>query len=126
MAGFPMSVSSATGVPQEVDYASARTIYAYIHAMKAKGFDIGAFYYSTRHGALLKYVPNYTLEEGRFLLTGQSLAAEELVQELANVGLLTVLKTAADWKQSGRLGQDWKITRQQVPDASDKPTRDEL
>jgi hypothetical protein len=126
MAGFPMSVSSATGVPQEVDYASARTIYAYIHAMKAKGFDIGAFYYSTRHGALLKYVPNYTLEEGRFLLTGQSLAAEELVQELANVGSLTVLKTAADWKQSGRLGQDWKITRQQVPDASDKPTRDEL
>lgn len=127
MAGYLMSVSIDTpAAPEEVDYASAGTVYAYTHALKAKGFDIGALYYTTRHGALLKYIPAHTSQEGRFLLTGQLLPAEDFVKRLAEVGSLSVLKTAADWNQPGRLGEDWKITRQKLPDVSDKPTRDEL
>lgn len=127
MAGYEMSLSTAIPtVPEEVDYASAASVYEHTHALKAKGFDIAAFYYSTRHGALLKYVPTHTSEEGRFLLTGQLLPSADFVQRLANFGVLKVLKTAVDWNQPGRLGQDWKTTRQQVPDVSDKPTRDEL
>ncbi|MHC8289203.1 hypothetical protein ACYZUD_20800 [Pseudomonas sp. XS1P51] len=127
MAGYQLSRSATTpAVPEEVDYASAASVYAHTHALKAKGFDIAAFYYSTRYGALLKYVPTHTAQEGRFLLTGQLLSAEDFVFRLANISLLKVLKTASDWNQPGRLGQDWKITRQQTPDVSDKPTRDEL
>lgn len=127
MASHEMVLSTAIPtVPVEVEYASAASVYAHTHALKAKGFDIDAFYYSTRHGALLKYAPSHTPEEGRFLLTGRFVSSEDFVLRLAVVGVLRVLKTAADWHQPGRLGRDWKIARQQVPDASDKPTRDEL
>jgi hypothetical protein len=127
MASHEMVLSTAIPtIPVEVDYASAASVYAHTHALKAKGFDIDAFYYSTRHGALLKYAPSHTPEEGRFLLTGRFVSSEDFVLRLAVVGVLRVLKTAADWHQPGRLGRDWKIARQQVPDASDKPTRDEL
>ncbi|WP_432668947.1 hypothetical protein [Pseudomonas umsongensis] len=127
MAGHEMSLSPAIPTaPLEVDYASAASVYEHTHAMKAKGFDIDAFYYSTRHGALLKYDPTHSSEEGRFLLTGHFTSSEDFVLKLAVVGGLRVLKTAADWNQAGRLGQDWRVARQQVPDVSDKPTRDEL
>ncbi|KAA0982409.1 DUF4329 domain-containing protein [Pseudomonas sp. ANT_J28] len=126
-AGYELSRSTTIpAVPQEVNYATAGSVYAYTHVLTAKGFNIEAFYYSTRHGALLKYVPAHTQEEARFLLTGQLLSSEDFVYRLANVSVLKVLKTAADWNQPGRLGQDWKITRQQVPDVFDRPTRDEL
>jgi hypothetical protein len=127
MAGHEMSLSPAIPTaPLEVEYASAASVYAHTHALKAKGFDIDAFYYSTRHGALLKYDPTHSSEEGRFLLTGHFTSSEDFVLKLAVVGGLRVLKTAADWNQAGRLGQDWRVARQQVPDVSDKPTRDEL
>lgn len=110
----------------EVEFASTTSIYAYTHLLKSRGFDIDAFYYTTRQGALLKYRPTNSKGEVEFLLSSSGLASEKFVSELANIGMLAVLRPASDWNQSGRLGQNWKITRLQVPDVTDKPTRDEL
>jgi hypothetical protein len=126
MASHQLAQSVSAPTADEVDYASAASVYAHTHVLKAKGFDIGAFYYSTRHGALLKYEPTHTLKEGVFLRTGQLLSSEDFVFRLANIGQLKVLKAAPGWNQPGRLGQDWRVTRQQAIDVSDNPTRDEL
>jgi len=117
-------------------FPSPSLIYAHTHALKAKGFDITAYYYSTRYGALLKYTPNYSSVEKTFLQTSQLplvdgkwitvSSTEEFISRLAEIGNLEVLLAAFYWRQAGRLGLDWKVTRQQGPDVFDKPARDEL
>lgn len=118
------------------NFPSPSLIYAHTHALKAKGFDITAYYYSTRYGALLKYTPNYSSAEKALLQTNQvrlvngkwitELSSEEFISRLAEIGNLEVLLAAFYWRQAGRLGREWKVTRQQSPDVFDKPARDEL
>jgi hypothetical protein len=99
---------------------------AHTHALKAKGFDITAYYYSTRGGALFTYVPAYSPAEKALLLTEPALAADQFISRLADIGILKVLRAASDWMQAGRLGILWRIEREQASAKTDKPTRDEL
>lgn len=127
MASYQLSASlTASAAMDEVTFAAPAQVHACTHALKDKGFDIEAYYYSTRFGALLRYVPAYTREERALLLPTQSLSSEAFVSRLAETGVFKVLKAADDWRQEGRLGLHWKVRRQDMPDVSDKPTRDEL
>ena len=118
------------------NHPSPSLIYAHTHALKARGFDITAYYYSTRYGALLKYTPNYSSAEKTLLQTNQVQlvdgkwitvsSSEEFISRLAEIGNLEVLLAAFYWRQAGHLGRDWKVIRQQGPDVFDKPARDEL
>jgi len=121
----------------EKNFPSSTMIYAHTHTLKSKGFDITTYYYSTRYGALLKYTPNFSRKEELLLLVSQKLkegdklvytiAPEEYISRLADMGNLEVLKTAFYWRQAGRLGSGWKVTHQQEPpEISRHPVRDEL
>ncbi|MGL6243993.1 hypothetical protein [Pseudomonas sp.] len=107
-------------------FAAPALVHAHTYALQAKGFDISAYFYSTGHGALLKYVPVYSKAEESLLLAQQTLSSEEFISRLADIGQLRVLDAAYGWNQTGRLGRDWKVRRKEVADVSDKPTRDEL
>lgn len=120
----------------DANFASPAQVHAYTHALKAKGFDINAYYYSTRFGALLKYTPTYSASERTLLLTqpvqlvegkwATVLSTDVFITRLADIGNLQVLKPAYFWNQARRLGSDWSLRRQQVQDIFPHPTRDEL
>jgi hypothetical protein len=128
----PAERSDAT----DANFTSAAQVHAHTHALKAKGFDINAYYYSTRYGALLKYTPTYSASERTLLLTqpvqlvegkwATVLSTDLFITRLADIGKLQVLKPAYFWNQARRLGADWSLRRQQIPDVSPHPTRDEL
>ncbi|MFJ7284145.1 hypothetical protein [Pseudomonas sp. NPDC099000] len=118
------------------NFASPESIHSHTQALKNKGFDMTAFYYSTRDGALLKYAPTYSIAEQALLKVKlvqppndrwtTVLSFESFISRLANHSHLDVLKAAGYWRQAGRLGVDWKDIRQQVPDVSVQYPRDEL
>jgi hypothetical protein len=120
----------------DANFASPAQVHAHTHALKAKGFDINAYYYSTRYGALLKYTPTYSASERTLLLTqpvqlvegkwATVLSTDVFITRLADIGNLQVLKPAYFWNQARRLGSDWSLRRQQVQDIFPHPTRDEL
>ena len=111
-------------------------MYLHTHALKDKGFKIISYYYSTPHGALLKYVPQYTQAETALLRTKQAervddqwvtrLSTADFISQLADIGELRVLTAAHYWNQSGRLGSNWKTDRLQAPLAPVSFHRDEL
>ena len=118
------------------NFASPWLVYLHTHALKDKGFKIISYYYSTPHGALLKYVPQYTQAETALLRTKQAervgdqwvtrLATADFISQLADIGELRVLTAAHYWNQSGRLGSNWKTDRLQAPLAPVSFHRDEL
>ncbi|WP_339546607.1 hypothetical protein [Pseudomonas sp. RA_35y_Pfl2_P32] len=118
------------------NFASPWFVYLHTHALKDKGFKISSYYYSTPHGALIKYVPEYTHAEKTLLKTKQvervgdrwitRLSTADFITQLAEIGELRVLTAAHYWNQSGRLGSHWKTDRQQVPLAPVSFRRDEL
>lgn len=110
----------------DLNFPPPNQVMAHTHALKAKGFDITAYYYSTRGGALFTYVPAYSPAEKALLLTEPALAADQFISRLADIGILKVLRAASDWMQAGRLGILWRIEREQASAKTDKPTRDEL
>lgn len=122
--------------PDAVNFASPESIHLHTQVLKNKGFDLTAFYYSTRDGALLKYGPTYSIAEQALLKAKlvqpaddrwtTVLSFEAFISRLANNSHLEVLKAAGYWRQTGRLGADWKDMRQQFPDAFVQPPRDEL
>jgi len=124
--------------PEKVyaNYASPEMVFAHTFALKSKGFDIHAHYYSTPHGALIKYAPLYSEAERRLLSTrpvelvnGQwetRLSPGEFISQLAGIAELRVLKAAYYWNQEGRVGTKWRTSRQQAPAQTHRPVRDEL
>lgn len=118
------------------NFASPESIHSHTQVLKNKGFEITAFYYSTRDGALLKYLPTYSIAEQALLAVklvqppndqwATVLSFDAFISRLANGSTLEVLKAGGYWRQAGRLGTDWKIIRQQVPDVPVQHTRDEL
>ncbi len=141
MAGHQLYASGNTTLTDDLDqvyanYASPALVFAHTFALKAKGFDIKAYYYSTPHGALIKYAPFYSEVEKRLLSTRTAevingkwvtrLSPGAFISQLANVAELRVLKAAHYWQQEGRLGSDWRISRQQAVADAHKPPRDEL
>lgn len=141
IAGHQLYASGNTTLttdPEEVyaNYASPAMVYEHTFALKAKGFDIKAHYYSTPHGALIKYVPQYSEVERKLLSTrpveivdGQwvtRLSPGAFISQLANLSELRVLKAAHYWNQEGRVGADWRTTRQQEPARIHRLSRDEL
>jgi hypothetical protein len=141
MAAHQLYVSGNTTItvdPEQVyaNYASPAMVYAHTFALKDKGLEIKAHYYSTPHGALVKYVPYYSEAERRVLTTKTAdyvdqkwvtrLSPGAFITQLANAAELRVLKAAHYWNQAGRLGTDWRTSRQEVPASSHKPSRDEL
>lgn len=117
-------------------FTSPMLMQLHTHALKAKGFNISAYYYSTPHGALIKYVPENTQAEKQLLLTRQidfvdgrwvtKLSMADFISKLAETGELRVLQAAHFWNRTGRLGQDWKVVRLQSPLAPVRFQRDEL
>jgi hypothetical protein len=130
--------TTLTDDPEAVyaNYASPAMVFAHTFALKAKGFDIKAHYYSTPHGALIKYVPGYSEAERRLLTTrpaevikGQwitRLSPGAFISQLSSIAELRVLKAAHYWNQEGRLGSDWRVSRQQEPAKIHRMSRDEL
>jgi hypothetical protein len=118
------------------NYASPESIHSHTQVVKNKGFDITAFYYSSRDGALLKYVPTYSIAEQALLNVmlvqppndrwTTVMSFEAFISRLADTSHLEVLRAAGYWRQPGRLGADWKDVRQQFPDVSVQYPRDEL
>jgi hypothetical protein len=135
---FASGNTTLTADPEEVyaNYASPSLVFAHTFALKAKGFEIKAHYYSTPHGALIKYIPGYSDEERHLLTTrtaevidGQwvtRLSPGAFISQLANLAELRVLKAAHYWRLEGRLGTDWRISRQKAPLGLQKVSRDEL
>jgi hypothetical protein len=117
-------------------FTSPMLMHLHTHALKAKGFNISAYYYSTPHGALIKYVPEYTQAEKELLLTRQvdfvdgrwetRLSMADFISKLAEIGELRVLQAAVFWNRTGRLGQTWKVVRRQLPLAPVRFQHDEL
>ena len=66
-------------------------------------------YLSCRGGALLNYVPSFTLEETQLLGVGSSPLPSALVSRLREVGKLSVLETDSFWTRLGTLGTEWQI-----------------
>lgn len=141
MAGHQLYASGNTTLtkdPEQVyaNYASPALVFAHTFALKDKGFAITAHYYSTPHGALVKYVPGYSAEERNLLTTktadvvdGQwvtRLSPGSFISQLANFAELRVLEAAHYWNLEGRLGTDWRTSRQQAPVGLQKLSRDEL
>jgi hypothetical protein len=130
--------STLSADPEKVyaNYASPAMVFAHTFALKGKGFDIKSHYYSTPHGALIKYTPYYSEAERLLLSTpavefvgGQwktVLSPGAFISQLSNIGDLRVLKAAYYWNQEGRLGADWRASRQQGPAKSYRTSRDEL
>ncbi|MHA3737980.1 hypothetical protein ACXR0M_20220 [Pseudomonas sp. Eth.TT006] len=118
------------------NFPSPWFMYVHTHALKAKGFALQMYYYSTPHGALIKYVPTWWEDEKKLLLTKEKewvagqwrikLSTAEFISKLAEMGELRVLKAAFYWNRTGRLGNQWKVSRQQFPVAPVKFQRDEL
>ncbi|MDQ0125024.1 hypothetical protein J2W17_003980 [Pseudomonas lini] len=126
MAGHQLYQSGNTTLATDIEevyvnFSSPALLHAHTYQLKAKGFGITAYYYSTPHGALLKYTPAYTKDEEALLLTktvqfvgGQwvtILSPGEFISRLMNIGELRVLKAAHYWNQTGRLGVNWRNTR---------------
>ncbi|POA18689.1 hypothetical protein C1886_15810 [Pseudomonas sp. FW300-N1A1] len=141
MASHHLYHSDATTLATDAEkiyasFVSPGQMYLYTHALQGKGFNIRAYYYSTPHGALLKYVPTYSTDEKTLLMTRQAefvdglwhtrLSTADFISRLANIGELRVLTAAHYWNQTGRLGSNWKGDRQQIPLAPVRFHRDEL
>lgn len=117
-------------------FASPESIHSHTQVVKNKGFGITAFYYSSRDGALLKYVPTYSIAEQALLKVKlvqppndqwtTVLSFDAFISRLANNSHLEVLKAGGYWRLAGRMGTDWKNVRQQFPDVSGQLPRDEL
>ncbi|MGE8152385.1 hypothetical protein ACQKP5_14180 [Pseudomonas vancouverensis] len=125
-AAFQMAAPQAGLTMDGVDYASKVSVWISTLNLKSKRFNIEAFYYSTRSGALLKYVPSNSAQEGVFLSQPSSGSSEDLVSRLKYFGVMRVLTSASGWNQLGNLGEDWQIARLRVSTQTDRPTRDEL
>ncbi|MCP1516165.1 hypothetical protein J2Y74_000475 [Pseudomonas migulae] len=118
------------------NFASPESIHSHTQVLKNRGFEITAFYYSTRDGALLKYVPTYSIAEQALLAVklvqppndqwSTVLSFDAFISRLANNSNLEVLKAAGYWRQAGRLGADWKVIRTYFPDVPVQHPRDEL
>ncbi|KAB0491849.1 hypothetical protein [Pseudomonas vancouverensis] len=125
-AAFQMAAPQAGFTMDGVDYASKASVWISTLILKNKRFNIEAFYYSTRSGALLKYIPSNSAQEGEFLSQPSSGSSADLVSRLKYFGVMRVLTSASGWNQLGNLGEDWQIARLRVSTQTDKPTRDEL
>ncbi|CAI8932023.1 DUF3536 domain-containing protein [Pseudomonas sp. IT-347P] len=120
----------------QANFASPAQVQAHTHQLKAQGFAIQAYYYSTAHGVLLKYIPVYTAAE-RALLATRLVAYEhgkwitrlspgEFISRLSALSELSVLVAGHYWRQTGRQGVTWPIGRQQAPSPGFVRRRDEL
>lgn len=117
-------------------FISSSLLHAHTYGPKAKGFAISDHYYSSPHRALLRYTPVYSTAEEALLLTQQisfsdghwvtHLSAGEFISRLAGFGHLRVVAAGGYWQQTGRVGADWRIGRQQKSEDSTVRTRDEL
>ncbi|AZZ74148.1 hypothetical protein CCX46_03020 [Pseudomonas sp. RU47] len=112
-------------------------MHAHTHALKNKGLNIQAYYYSTPEQVLLKYTPDYSAAENDLLLSARSLVFKdgrwvsrlspaEFVSQLMQLGELRVLVAGRYWRQTGRMGDGWKIRRQQSSVEGTVRRKDEL
>ncbi|VEF07857.1 Uncharacterised protein [Pseudomonas fluorescens] len=124
--------------PEQVEenFASKGSVHAHTFGLKAKGFEIQAYYYSTPQGALLKYIPGYSEAERNLfrakeaeVVDGQwvtQITPGSFITQLAKLAELRVLKAAGYWRREGRIGGDWRTARQQPRLKAQKTVRDEL
>ena len=118
------------------NFASVHQVYLHTHALKNKGFQIRDYYYSTLHGVLLRYTPLYTKAEESLLLTEPAefkggrwvarLTPDQFISRIVELGDFRVLLAGEYWRQTGRLGAQWRIRRQQSPSLGIMRHRDEL
>ncbi|VVO56450.1 hypothetical protein PS862_00584 [Pseudomonas fluorescens] len=118
------------------NFISSSLLHANTYGLKAKGLAISDHYYSSQHGALLRYTPVYSTAEEALLRTKQvsisdghwitHLSAGEFISRLSSIGQLRVLAAGGYWQQTGRVGADWRISRRQKSEDSTVRTRDEL
>jgi hypothetical protein len=112
-------------------------VHAHTHALKNKGLNIQAYYYSTPEQALLKYIPDYSAAENELLLSARylvlkdgrwmsQLSPAEFVSQLRQQGELRVLIAGPYWRQTGRMGDGWKTRRQQPSVEGTVRSKDEL
>ncbi|MHC8316401.1 hypothetical protein [Pseudomonas sp. LB3P31] len=136
MASHQIVQSASNAIADHGNYASPESINSHTQVVKNKGFDLTAFYYSSRDGALLKYVPTYSIAEQALLKVklvqppddqwSTVLSFDAFISRLAANSHLEVLKAGGYWRLTGRMGADWKEVRQQYPDSPVHLPRDEL
>lgn len=118
------------------NFASPSMVHAHTHELKNKGFAIKDYYYSTPHGVLLRYTPGYTPAEASLLLMKQAefkngkweavLSPGAFISRLVDLGDFRVLMGGHYWRQTGRMGTQWRERRQTLPGPGIVRYRDEL
>lgn len=118
------------------NYASPLMVRERTHDLKDKGFDIRHHYYTSPHGVLLRYTPQYSAAEKTLLSTAPvafeggrwitKLGPEDFITRLVELGDFRVLIAGHYWRQTGRMGKQWREQRQQSPNLGVIHTRDEL
>ncbi|WP_332765108.1 DUF4329 domain-containing protein [Pseudomonas koreensis] len=136
---FSLSGNSSLVVDDEQvrgNFAAPALVYEHTHELKAKGFDIQTYYYSTPDQALLKYTPVYSDAEKQLLLTRpvifengrwvSRLSPGQFVSRLTGLGELQVLEAGQYWRHAGRLSSGWRTRRDQPTAKGTVRVRDEL
>lgn len=141
VASHQLQVSGETRPTPETDqvhanFASPAMVRERTHDLKNRGFDIRHYYYSSPHGALLRYTPQYSTVEKDLLSTmpvvfegGRwvtKLTPEDFISRLIEIGDFRVLIAGHGWLQVGRMGKRWREQRKQTPNLGIVHTRDEL
>jgi len=141
VASHQLHFSGDTHHPAKTDqvyanFASPAMVRERTHDLKNKGFDLRYYYCSTPHGVLLRYTPEYTSAEKTLLSTmpvvfegGRwvtKLTPEDFISRLIELGDFRVLIAGHYWRQSGRMGKQWREQRQQSPNVGVVHPRDEL
>ncbi|MCF4997309.1 DUF4329 domain-containing protein [Pseudomonas syringae] len=114
--------SDPGATPEQEDFAATLMVYAHTLELKAKGFDIQHYYYSSPNDVLLKYSPSYTEAEKELLLetrvfgsSNGTVASIDFVSRLAKAGAVDVLIPGSYWQQPGRLDTGWRSDRLYSP-----------
>ncbi|MFJ5237351.1 DUF4329 domain-containing protein [Pseudomonas neuropathica] len=118
------------------NFASPARVHAHTHELKNQGFDIQDYYYSTPNHVLIRYTPVYSQAERDLLLARpvdfeagrwvSRLSPGEFVSQLMELGEFRVLLAGHYWRQTGRMGADWRVRRQQPVTEGGARVRDEL
>ena len=115
-------------------FVSWRELGYYLHSLKAKGLPISGFYLSTRDGALLSYVAQFSNAEYNLLdsalkwspsagYTHLAPVPSRVITELARIGELRVIHAGGFWRLRDRLGAS---LQQWLSPSFPLPAKDEL
>ncbi|AZE52767.1 hypothetical protein C4K03_0583 [Pseudomonas synxantha] len=96
------------------NFAAKDDLSAYLAVIKSNAPDAKSLYLACRGGALLKYVPSFTVAESTLLGPGTAPDPSVLVSQLSAHGGLSVVVADAFWTREGMLGEGWKASEVQA------------